>query len=85
MRRRARCKRALMAIPQGSNQRWSVDFVQDTAFDGRCFRVFAVVDDFTGECLGLVVDTSLSGVRVARELTHLDLSRAALLSRWTRP
>jgi putative transposase len=27
-----------------------------------------VVDDFTRECLALVVDTSLSGMRVAREL-----------------
>ena len=57
-----------MAIPQGPNQRWSVDFVQDTLIDGRRFRLFAVVDDFTRECLGLVADTSLSGVRVAREL-----------------
>jgi putative transposase len=30
-----------------------------------------VVDDFTSECLALVVDTSLSGVRVARELDRL--------------
>ena len=31
-------------------------------------RVLAVVDDFTRECLSLVVDTSLSGWRVGREL-----------------
>ena len=36
--------------------------------DGRRFRVLVVVDDFTRECLALVVDTSLSGLRVAREL-----------------
>jgi len=68
-RKRALGTRAPMAIPQGANQRWSVDFVQDTLIDGRRFRVFAVVDDFTRECLGLVVDTSLSGARVARELS----------------
>ena len=39
--------------------------------DGRRFRVFVVVDDFTRACLALVVDTSLSGVRVARELDRL--------------
>ena len=60
-----------MAIPQGANQRWSVDFVHDTLVDGRRFRVLAVVDDFTRECLGLVADTSLPGVRVARELTAI--------------
>jgi putative transposase len=36
--------------------------------DGRRFRVLAVVDDFTRECLTLVPDTSISGLRVAREL-----------------
>lgn len=36
--------------------------------DGRRFRALVVVDDFPRECLALVVDTSLSGVRVAREL-----------------
>jgi putative transposase len=30
-----------------------------------------VVDDFTRECLALVVDTSLSGLRVVRELNRL--------------
>src|SRR5260370_35397527 len=57
-----------MAIPQGPNQRWSMDFVSDALTDGRRFRILAVVDDFTRECLCLVADTSLSGLRVAREL-----------------
>jgi hypothetical protein len=60
-----------MAMPQGPNQRWSLDFVADQFVDGRRFRVLVVVDDFTRECLALVVDTSLSGQRVARELDAL--------------
>jgi putative transposase len=36
--------------------------------DGRRFRVLAIIDDFTRECLALLADTSLSGLRVAREL-----------------
>ena len=60
--------RAPMALPQGPNQRWSLDFVSDTLTDGRRFRMLAVVDDFTRECLALVADTSLSGLRVGREL-----------------
>ena len=60
-----------MAIPQGANQRWSVDFVHDTLIDGRRLRLLVVVDDFTRECLGLVADTSLSGVRAARELSGI--------------
>lgn len=57
-----------MTLPQGPNQRWSLDFVSDTLISGRRIRILAVVDDFTRECLALVVDTSLSGARVAREL-----------------
>ena len=37
-----------------------LDFVADALRDGRRFRVLAVVDDFTRECLALVADTSLS-------------------------
>jgi putative transposase len=50
------------------HERWSLDFVTDSFADGRRFRVLCIVDDPTRECLGLVADTSLSGVRVAREL-----------------
>ena len=56
-----------MALPQGKNQRWSLDFVSDALACGRRFRVLAVVDDFTRECLALVADSSLSGLRVGRE------------------
>ncbi|MGC0396856.1 transposase InsO family protein, partial [Bradyrhizobium sp. USDA 241] len=67
-RKRALGSRAPMAIPQGANQRWSLDFLSDAFADGRRFRILAVVDDFTRECLALVADTSLSGLRVTREL-----------------
>ena len=76
-RKRALGTRAPMAIPQSANQRWSVDFVQDTLVDGRRFRALVIVDDFTRECLGLAVDTSLSGVRVARELKAIMERRSA--------
>ena len=67
-RKRALGTRAPMAIPQGRNQRWSLDFVSDSLRDGRRFRILCVIDDFTRECLATVVDNSISGVRVAREL-----------------
>ena len=70
-RKRAIGTRAPMAVPQGPKQRWPGDFVQDVRADGRRFRVFAAVDDFTRECLALVVDTSISGIRVARELDRI--------------
>jgi putative transposase len=60
--------RAPMTIPQGANQRWSLNFESDALACGRRFRIFAVVDDFTRECLTLVVDNSLPSLRVVREL-----------------
>ena len=67
-RKRALGTRSPMALPEAANQRWSLDFVSDALANGRRFRVLTVVDDFTRECLGLVADTSLSGLRVGREL-----------------
>jgi putative transposase len=73
VRRRGGRKRALgtrrpMLMPDRADARWSLDFVSDTFTDGRRFRVLAVVDDYTRECLALIADTSLSGLRVVREL-----------------
>jgi putative transposase len=70
-RKRALGTRAPLSVPEGRNQRWSLDFVSDALRDGRRFRVLAIVDDFTRESLALIVDTSLSGGRVARELDRL--------------
>jgi putative transposase len=64
-----------MSLPQAQNQRWSLDFVSDVLADGRRFRVLVIVDDFTRECLAMVVDTSLSGQRVVRELDALISAR----------
>ena len=81
VRRRRGRKRALgtrtpMALPIRINQRWSLDFVSDTLSDGRRFRILCMVDDFSRECLAAVVDTSLGGVRVVRELERLTIERA---------
>lgn len=74
-RKRATGARAPMAIPQGPNQRWSLDFVADTLSWGRWFRVLAVVDDFSRECPAIEVDTSLPGSRVVRVLDRLAETR----------
>jgi putative transposase len=67
-RKRALGTRAPLTVPQEPNQRWSLDFLSDAFVDGRRFRILAIVDDFTRECLALVADTSLPGLRVVREL-----------------
>jgi putative transposase len=74
-RRRAVGTRAPILVEAKANARWSLDFVHDRFACGRRFRILAIVDDCSRECLGLVADTSLSGVRVARELDRLIFER----------
>ena len=81
MRRKKRGKlrreRLRLAVPEAAGQRWSMDFVSDQLADGRRFRVLNVIDDFTRECVLQVVDTGISGVRVARELSQCGLAMPA--------
>ena len=74
-RKRATGTRVPMALPDGPNQRWSLDVVADTLSSGRRFRILCIVDDFTREALALVVDTSIGGHRRARELDALIARR----------
>jgi putative transposase len=74
-RKRALGTRAPMVVPDGPNQRWSLDFVSDAFTDSRRFRILCIIDDFSRECLALVADTSLSGARVARELDRIIAGR----------
>jgi putative transposase len=74
-RKRALGTRAPLRLPQGPNQRWSLDFLHDQLSDSRRYRIHAIVDDFTRECPALVADTSLSGLRVRRELDAIIAER----------
>jgi len=74
-RKRATGTRAPMALPDGPNRRWSLDFVSDTLSWGRRFRILCIVDDFTREALALVIDTSIGGQRLVRELDALIARR----------
>ncbi|WP_153005428.1 IS3 family transposase [Aureimonas ureilytica] len=74
-RRRAVGTRAPILIEAKPNARWSLDFVHDQFACGRRFRVLNIVDDVTRECLAAIPDTSISGRRVARELTVLIATR----------
>jgi putative transposase len=71
VRRRAIGTRAPILVEAVANTRWSLDFVHDQFANGRRFRIMNVVDDVTRECLAAIPDTSISGRRVARELTAL--------------
>lgn len=67
--------RVVMDKPKRINQHWSMDFVSDSLYNGRRFRVLTVVDNFSRECPVLEVDHSLTGKRVARVLDRIALTR----------
>lgn len=74
-KRARRGERIQMPGATAPNHRWSMDFIHDQLVDGRCFRVLNIIDDFTREAVAVEVDTSLSGVRVARVLDRLATTR----------
>jgi len=74
-RKRALGTRAPMIVPLRPDERWSLDFISDQLACGRRFRILAIFDDCTRECLAAVADISLSGVRVARELDRIIATR----------
>lgn len=64
-----------LGVATGINQSWSIDFMSDTLKDGRSFRLFNVIDDFSRESLAIEADTSLPSLRVQRVLEKLLLER----------
>ena len=60
-----------MVVPIDKNIRWSMDFVSDQLSNGRRFRVFNVIDDYSREMVGQLTDFSITGQQVARFLSQL--------------
>lgn len=65
-----RVKQALFQ-PVAINEVWSVDFMSDSLWDGRKFRLLNIVDDFNRQVLALEADLSLPALRVIRVLEYL--------------
>ena len=83
VRRRSKRKRALGArlAPSAysrANEAWALDFAADSLACGRRLRFLQVIDVVTKESLAAIVDTSISGHRVVRELE-------AVVERYGRP
>lgn len=70
----ARVKQALFQ-PTESNVVWSIDFMSDSLWDGRTFRLLNIVDDFNRELLHIESDLSLPTIRLIRCLEMLRVLR----------
>lgn len=70
----ARVKQALFQ-PERINQVWSVDFMHDSLWDGRVYRLLNIMDDYNREIVAIETDTSIPALRVIRVLERLKESR----------
>ena len=69
-----RVKQALFQ-PAAPDQVYSIDFMHDTLWDGRTYRLLNVIDDYNREVLAIEVDTSLPALRVIRVLERIKSVR----------
>lgn len=64
-------ERERLSLPSAPNQVWSMDFVFDALSAGRRIKCLTVVDDFTKESVGILVEHGISGFRVTRALDEM--------------
>jgi putative transposase len=64
-----------LVAPGKPNERWSMDFISDSLYDGRTFRVFNVIDDCSREAIILHADFSIGGIRVVRLFEGIKKTR----------
>lgn len=61
--------------PEYKDHVWSYDFVQSHTANGRKFRILAIIDEYTRECLALHVARSITNREVIEQLYELFLLR----------
>lgn len=61
--------------PQYPNHVWAYDFVMDRTHDGRAFRMLTIIDEYTRECLDIVVDRKLRSTDVIESLAELFVTK----------
>ena len=61
--------------PEYPNHVWAYDFLTDRTHDGKAFRLLTVLDEFTRECLAIVVARRLTEDDVLATLTTLFVAR----------
>jgi putative transposase len=78
--RRRRKRRGSSTTPNpptadAPNRVWAVDFQFDATTDGRPVKIVSIVDEHTRECLGGLVERSITGEDLIDELDHLAALR----------
>lgn len=58
-----------------ANDVWSIDFQFDSTITGKPIKILSIVDEHTRECLGGIVDYSITGLDLAEQLDVLAIDR----------
>jgi len=61
--------------PEHKDHVWSYDFVTARTADGRAFKMLTIIDEYTRECLAILVERRLTSVDVLDKLYELFLFR----------
>jgi len=61
--------------PQFKDHVWSYDFVTDRTADGRAFRILNIIDEYTRECLAILVKRRIVSQDVIDQLFQLIILR----------
>jgi transposase InsO family protein len=61
--------------PERKDHVWSYDFVTARTADGRAFKMLTIIDEYTRECLAILVERRLTSVDVIDKLYELFLFR----------
>ena len=74
-KRMPRREKQPLEVVKVPNEMWSMDFMHDSLYQGRCFRTLNIIDEGVREALAIEVDTSLPAARVVRVLEQLKERR----------
>ena len=61
--------------PQYKNHVWSYDFMTERTHDGRAFRILNILDEYTRDCLDILVERKITTHQVIERLAHLFITK----------
>jgi len=61
--------------PEYRDHVWSYDFMIDRTANGRAFKILTIIDEYTRECLGLMVKRRIASQEVIDKLFELFILR----------
>jgi putative transposase len=64
-----------VVVAEKAGDVWSIDFQFDSTITGKPLKILSIVDEHTRECLGGLVDYSITGLDLAEQLDMLALER----------